>query len=222
VLSSLMVKLRCESFAERTLIPAFVFFFQMLYPFAWVNQPNRRAAAAAGGCVLLRRSELQAAGGIAAIRGSLIDDCALARLMKPRGPIRLALGEHVQSLRPYVQFEEIRRMVVRSAYAQLQFSPWRLTLVVLAMLMVFVAPVVLTLWADGWVRLIAFATWITMAALFIPMAKRYRVPLWSCIALPAIASVYLAFTIESAYQHLRGRGGLWKGRVNGPAAESSS
>jgi hopene-associated glycosyltransferase HpnB len=222
VLSSLMVKLRCESFAERTLIPAFVFFFQMLYPFAWVNQPNRRTAAAAGGCVLLRRSELQAAGGIAAIRGSLIDDCALARLMKPRGPIRLALGEHVQSLRPYVQFEEIRRMVVRSAYAQLQFSPWRLTLVVLAMLMVFVAPVVLTLWADGWVRLIAFATWITMAALFIPMAKRHRVPLWSCIALPAIASVYLAFTIESAYQHLRGRGGLWKGRVNGPAAESSS
>ena len=222
VMSSLMVDLRCESRAERLLIPAFVFFFQMLYPFSWVNRPGRRTAAAAGGCVLVRRDALQAAGGVASIRDALIDDCALAGRMKEQGPIRLALGEHVRSLRPYPALGDIRRMVVRSAFAQLRFSWWRLALVVCAMLLVFVAPVVLAIVGHGWGRLLGFATWALMASLFVPIQRRYGVPAWWSIALPAIASAYLAFTVESAYQHGRGRGGLWKGRVNGPGASVDS
>ncbi len=215
VLSSLMVKLRCVSLAERTLIPAFVFFFQMLYPFAWVNQPHRRTAAAAGGCMLVDRAALQSAGGIAAIRGALIDDCALAGRLKPQGAIQLALGEQVQSLRAYPSFSDIRRMVVRSAYAQLRFAPWRLALVVIAMAMVFVAPVVFAIAGSGWTQALGLVAWVLMALLFAPMTRRYGVPAWWCVGLPVVASVYLAFTVESAFQHARGRGGLWKGRVNG-------
>ncbi len=218
VLSSLMVQLRCESLAERTLIPAFVFFFQMLYPFAWIRRPDRRTAAAAGGCVLLDRLALQAAGGIESIRGAVIDDCALAGRLKPQGPIRLALGTQVESLRPYPRFDDIRRMVVRSAYAQLRFSPVRLLFVVLAMSLVFLAPVVLVIVGDGWTRACAVAAWLVMAALFAPMLRRYRVPLWWGFGLPLIAATYLAFTIESAWLHGRGRGGAWKGRVQTGAA----
>ena len=126
VLVSLMAKLRCESFAERALIPAFIFFFQMLYPFAWVNRRDARTAAAAGGCMLVRRDALAGAGGIGSIRGALIDDCALAALLKRHGPIWLGLTERVHSLRPYPRFDDIRRMVARSAYAQLRFSRWLL------------------------------------------------------------------------------------------------
>lgn len=219
VLSSLMVKLRCESFAERAFIPAFVFFFQMLYPFAWINQPNRRTAAAAGGCMLIRRQALREAGGIASIRNELIDDCALARRLKRHGPIHLALSERVRSLRAYPSIGDIRRMVVRSAYAQLRFSPWRLGMVVLAMFVVFLAPVLLTFTTHGLTRVLALATWILMAALFAPIQKRYQVPVRWGIALPLIATAYLAFTIESAYQHFRGRGGMWKGRVHASASE---
>lgn len=223
VLSSLMVHLRCESRAERLLIPAFVYFFQMLYPFSWVNRPDRRTAAAAGGCVLVRRDALHAAGGIESIRDALIDDCALARRLKQQGPIRLALGEHVRSLRAYPALDDIRRMVVRSAYAQLHFSWWRLVLVVCAMLLVFVAPFVLAIVASGWTQALAIAAWALMALSFVPTLQRYRVPAWWALGLPVIATVYLAFTIESAWQHGQGRGGMWKGRVNGPgAAETDS
>ena len=224
VLSSLMVRLRCESFAERTLIPAFVFFFQMLYPFAWVNQPHRRIAAAAGGCVLVRRSALQAAGGMASIRDALIDDCALAAKLKPQGPIQLALAEHVCSLRAYPSFDDIRKMVVRSAYAQLRFSVWRLAFVVVAMAVVFLVPSVMAIAGHGWTQAIALGAWVLMAALFVPMLRRYRVSAWWSVFLPAIAVTYLAFTVESAIQHGLGRGGMWKGRANapkrGPAVET--
>ncbi len=129
VLTSLMVKLRCESAAERWLAPAFVFFFQMLYPFAWVNDPRKATAAAAGGCMLVRREALHAAGGLEAVRGALIDDCALGGLMKGQGPIWLGLTESVDSLRAYSSFAEFRQMVSRSAFAELRYSPrtprWR-------------------------------------------------------------------------------------------------
>jgi hopene-associated glycosyltransferase HpnB len=124
VLTSLMASLHCENRAERAMIPAFIFFFQMLYPFAWVNRANRATAAAAGGCMLVRRQSLQAAGGVAAIRGELIDDCALARLLKSHGPIWLGLTRRVHSVRACATIGEIRGMIVRSAYAQLCFSPW--------------------------------------------------------------------------------------------------
>ena len=217
VLSSLMVHLRCESAAERALIPAFVYFFQMLYPFAWVADPKHRTAAAAGGCMLVRRDALGAAGGIAAIRTALIDDCALARRMKPVGPIALALADQVASLRAYPSLHDIRRMVVRSAYAQLKGSPWLLIGVVLAMSVLFIAPVVLT-FGEGWARGIALATWALMAFSYVPILRRYRVGFGWALALPGIAATYLAFTIESAVQHWRGRGGLWKGRVQGTTA----
>ena len=123
VLTSLMAKLRCESFAERMFVPAFIFFFQMLYPFAWANDPRRSTAAAAGGCMLVRRETLRAAGGMASIRNALIDDCALAKRLKAHGPIWIGLTDGVRSVRAYPAVEDIRRMVSRTAYAQLRYSP---------------------------------------------------------------------------------------------------
>jgi hopene-associated glycosyltransferase HpnB len=141
VLNSRMVKLRCESFAERALIPAFIFFFQMLYPFAWVNRPDRGTAAAAGGCMLVRPDALRAAGGIEAIRGELIDDCALASSMKKQGPILLRLTERIRSIRAYPSINDIRLMVVRSAYAQLRYSPLLLAGTIAGMTITYIAPV---------------------------------------------------------------------------------
>ena len=212
VLNSLMARLRCESPAERFAVPAFVFFFQMLYPFAWSNDPARKTAAAAGGCMLVRRDALEAAGGVAAIRGALIDDCALARLLKRRGPIRLSLAARVSSLRRYPDFADIRRMVVRSAYAQLNYSPLLLAFTVVAMLLVFAAPVAAVVFGVGWTCACGLAAWALMAAAFQPTVNDYRVsPLWG-FALPAIALLYTVYAIESARESSSGRGGLWKGR----------
>jgi hopene-associated glycosyltransferase HpnB len=211
VLTSLMAKLHCQTRAERFLIPAFVFFFQMVYPFARVNRPGRTAAAA-GGCMLVRRETLAEAGGIAAIRRALIDDCALGVLMKARGPIWLGLTERAQSLRPYRTVGEIGRMVSRSAYAQLDYSPLKLAGVVLGMLLVYIAPlaVILAPWPAYWAGWEAYAM---MALSFRPMLRFYRVsPLWG-FALPAIGAAYTVFTVQSAVQHWRGKGGLWKGRA---------
>ena len=219
-LSSMMAKLRCESFAERALIPAFIFFFQMLYPFSWVNDRRRATAAAAGGCMLVRREALQAAGGIEVIRGSLIDDCAMARLLKRQGPIRLSLSERVISIRPYSTMDEIRRMVVRSAYAQLRYSPLLLAVALAGLTFVFVVPVLAALFGHGAAQIFGLLTWVVMAAAFQPTLRFYALsPLWGPI-LPAIALVYMAFTLESAYQSVRGRGGLWKGRVQARAART--
>ena len=212
-LTSLMVKLRCESFAERVNIPAFIFFFQMLYPFARVNEPRSAVAAAAGGCMLVRADALRKAGGIAAIRGALIDDCALARALKAHGPIWLGLTERVRSIRPYPAFADIRRMVARSAYAQLRYSPLLLAGTVVAMTLTYLVPPILAIFGTGAARAIAVATWTLMAIAFQPTLRFYRLsPLWG-VALPAIALQYLIFTLDSAYQYVRGRGGSWKGRV---------
>jgi hopene-associated glycosyltransferase HpnB len=213
VLTSLMARLRCETWAERALIPAFVFFFQMLYPFAWVNDPSRRTAAAAGGCMLVRRDALRQAGGIEAISNALIDDCALGKLLKSVGPIWLGLTERVRSLRPYPQVSDIGRMVSRSAYHQLRYSPLLLAGTTVGMALTYLAPPFLTFFATGLGQTLGILAWAAMALAFQPMLRFYRVsPLWG-IALPAIGCAYMAFTLDSAYQHLRGRGGLWKGRV---------
>ena len=153
VLTSLMVKLHCESLAERAFIPAFIFFFQMLYPFAWANDPRRATAAAAGGCMLVRRDVLHDAGGMAAIRGALIDDCALAKLLKARGPIWIGLTERVRSIRDYPAVADIRRMVSRTAYAQLRYSPLLLAGTVLGLALTYLAPVALALFAGGFAQL---------------------------------------------------------------------
>ncbi len=219
VLSSLMVKLHCRSFAEWAFIPAFVFFFQMIYPFAWVNRTNRRTAAAAGGCMLVSRRALAEAGGIESIRGRIIDDCALGGLMKRIGPIHLALGETVQSLRACPSVRSIRQMVVRTAFAQLDYSPWQLAGVVPAMLLVFIIPVAVGIAGEGWPRVLALLAWSLMTFLFVPTVRRYGVSVLWAVALPAIALVYLCFTIESAVLYRLGRGGHWKGRSQAHAAE---
>jgi hopene-associated glycosyltransferase HpnB len=217
---SLMAALSCASPAERFLIPAFVYFFQMLYPFAWVANRARRTAAAAGGCTLVRRDALQRAGGIAAIRSEIIDDCALARRLKEQGPIWLGLTRRAASLRPYVGFSKIGRMISRSAYAQLGYSPLALVGTVAAMLLVYIAPPLLALLADGPARWLGLSAWLVMAITFQPMLRFYRCsPLWG-LALPAIGAVYAFFTVQSAIEFWRGRGGLWKGRVQAMAGDT--
>ncbi|HKP65227.1 MAG TPA: glycosyltransferase [Casimicrobiaceae bacterium] len=212
-LNSLMAKLRCVTFAERFSIPSFVFFFQMLYPFAWVNDPRRRTAAAAGGCMLVERRALRAAGGLDAIHGALIDDCALARLLKPHGRIRLALTERVRSIRAYPSFADIRRMIVRCAFTQLNCSVALLVGTIAGMLVVFVAPLIVALFGDGPSRRLALLAWACMAIAYRPTLRLYSLsPAWG-IALPLIAGWYAWLTLDSALQHLRGRGGQWKGRV---------
>ena len=208
-----MVALRCESFAERALIPAFVYFFQLLYPFARVNDPGDRMAAAAGGTVLIRRTALARAGGIMAIRGALIDDVALARLVKPGGPIWLGHSALARSVRPYPAFGDVWRMVARSAYVQLRHSPLTLVGTTLGLALVFLAPPVTTLFGTGWERGLGLLAWAAMAATFLPTLRRFRMsPLWAPL-LPAIATFYMAATIGSAIDHHRGRGVVWKNRA---------
>jgi hopene-associated glycosyltransferase HpnB len=219
VLTSRMVKLRCESFAERALIPAFVFFFALLYPFAWVNRRDRATAAAAGGCMLVRRDALQQAGGIETIRGALIDDCALAQRLKRIGPIWLGLTQNVHSIRAYPRLGDIRRMVSRSAYAQLRYSPLLLAGTLTGLALTYLAPPLLALFARGMPQALGALAWVLMALSFQPVLRFYRrSPLWG-LALPAIALLYMAFTLDSAYQHVRGRGGSWKGRVQANVSE---
>jgi hopene-associated glycosyltransferase HpnB len=213
-LDSLMVRLHCETFAERAAMPAFVYFFRMLYPFRWVNDPGRPVAAAAGGVMLVRRAALERIGGLAAIRGELIDDCALAAAVKAGGHrIRLELADEARSLRGYGTAGGVWRMIARSAYTQLRYSPLLLTGVALAMTLVFLAPPVLALAADGAARWMAAAAWALMAASYVPALKYHgRSPLWAP-ALPLVAAFYLGATLDSARRHWAGRGGEWKGRV---------
>ena len=219
VLTSLMAKLRCESLAERLLIPAFIFFFQMLYPFAWVNRASNRLGAAAGGCMLVRRDALTAIGGFAAIRGALIDDCTLGQKMKTVGPIWLGLTNRAHSIRRYERFGDIRQMVARSAYAQLGYSPLKLAGTVLGMLVVYSAGPAAAIAAHGWQALAGLAIWIVMALLFAPTLRFYRLSLLWGLLLPVIALIYLAFTLDSAYQHSQGRGDMWKGRAQAARSE---
>ena len=220
VMVSLMAKLSCANPAERFLIPAFVYFFQMLYPFAQVNRPASRVAAAAGGCMLVRRQALDAVGGIASIRHEIIDDCALGRRMKAQGPIWLGLTERAISLRPYNSVAEIGRMVSRSAYAQLGYSPLVLAGVIAGMVLTYVAPPAAAIFGTGWLLASGAAAWTLMAISFLPMARFYRVsPLWG-VALPVIGGAYTWFTLQSAIQVWRGRGGMWKGRAQAQAGRA--
>jgi hopene-associated glycosyltransferase HpnB len=219
VLTSLMVKLNCESLAERALIPAFVYFFQMLYPFAWVNRKDEKTAAAAGGCMLVELRALARAGGIAKISSALIDDCALARLLKTDVPIWLGLSSDVLSHRSYSSFGDIRRMVARSAYAELDYSPSLLVATAIGMVLTYGAGPIFTAFAPFPANAVAGLAWALMTLTFLPILRFYRgSPLWAA-ALPLIAAAYLAFTFDSAYQHWRGRGGAWKGRTQALAAK---
>jgi hopene-associated glycosyltransferase HpnB len=211
-LASLMVLLRCRSFAERALIPAFVFFFEMLYPFAWVNDPRRKTAGAAGGCMLVRHSALERIGGIASIKDSMIDDCALGAKIKEGGRIWLGLTRQTQSLRRYPAVADIWRMIARTAYTQLHYSPWLLGSTVLGLAVTYLAPPVLT-FTGGAAAVAAALAWLAMTIAFVPILRLYRQPLVIAPLLPVIATIYLAATIDSARRHWQGKGGEWKGRV---------
>jgi len=216
-LVSLMVRLNCETAWERLLIPAFVFFFQKLFPFPWVNDPARETAAAAGGCMLVRRDALQSAGGIEAIRSHLIDDCALARLLKARGAVWLGLTETTVSLRRYDRLGEIWMMVARTAYEQLDHSRLNLACTVLGMALLYVVPPLAVaggLAAENWLQALAGAVaWGLMAALFRPTLRLYGRPALEGLLLPLAGLLYGLMTVDSARRHSAGRGGAWKGRA---------
>lgn len=206
-LVSLMVRLNCESFWEKLLVPAFVFFFQMLYPFAWVNDRGYPTAAAAGGCMLVRAEALDDAGGMTAISDLIIDDCALAALLKPRGPIWLGLTRDVVSIREYQGLDDIWRMVTRTAYAQLGNSPVFLGVAVVGMLLVYAAPPLLFIFADDMAAKFAAAAWGCMVVAYQPMLGFYGRPIWEGLALPLAGFLYTMMTVSSALH-----GGSWKGR----------
>lgn len=221
-LVSLMVLLRCESAWERLLIPAFVFFFQKLYPFPLTNDPAASTAAAAGGCMLIRRSRLAAIGGIDAIRDRLIDDCALAAAVKRSGGnIWLGLTRTVRSLRAYDSLGEIWRMVARTAFVQLNRSALLLMGTLIGMAVIYVVPPasVAAGLATGDLRLSAVgaAAWVLMTVAYLPTVRLYGLGAWRAWLLPAAAVLYTAMTIDSARRHWLGRGGGWKGRHYGPA-----
>ena len=212
VLVTLMARLRCDSLAERALIPAFVWFFAMLYPFAAVNRTGG-VGAAAGGCMLAQRDALDAAGGIAAVRNALIDDCAFGALMKQHGRVWLGLTDRSVSIRRYDSWGSVGAMISRSAYAQLRYSPVLLAGTLVGLALIYLAPVLLTLFAEGYARGLGLAAWVLMTIAFQPMLRFYRrSPLWG-VGLPGIALFYAAQTFASAWAHWRGRGGMWKGRA---------
>ncbi len=162
----------------------------------------------------MKRDVLAELGGIAAIRGAWIDDCTLAALLKGKGRrIWLGLTHRADSIRVYDRFEDIRRMVARSAYAQLRYSPAILLATLIGMAIVYVVPPAFALFGPAPANYIALATWISMALVFVPTLQYYGLTwLWAPF-LPIIALFYMAFTLDSAWQYAAGRGGQWKGRV---------
>ena len=216
-LASLMVRLHCRSGWERLLIPMFVYGFMTLYPFPRVNDPRARTAGAAGGCMLVRRTALEAAGGIAAIRGEIIDDCALGRIVKARGPIWLGLATSEHSVRPYLGLRPIWDMVARSAFTQLGHSPWALAGTLLGLALLYVVPPLLALacplHGDGAAAAVGLGTWLLMAATWVPTLALYEQPPLLALALPVAGLLYAGMTFDSARRYWRGQGATWKGRA---------
>lgn len=217
-LVSQMARLRVRTRWERLVVPAFVYFFALLFPFRRSNRPGARTAAAAGGCTLVRRTVLARAGGVDAIRGAVIDDVALARAVKRAGGRTfLGLAERVESVRPYPDLASLWRMVARSAYAQLRHSLALLAGTVLGLALVFLVPPVSTVAGvvsgDVPAALLGAAGWLVMAGTFAPMLRYYGQPVAAAALLPFTASLYAAMTVDSAVRHYRGRGAAWKGRV---------
>jgi hopene-associated glycosyltransferase HpnB len=213
-LASYMVRLRCRTLAERALIPAFVYFFFQLYPPAWIARRDHPAAGAAGGCILIRPSALDRIGGMKAIRGELIDDCALARAVKQSGgAIWLGLALETRSIREYATFAEIHRMISRTAFTQLRYSALLLAGTILGMAVIYLAPPLLLFTRDPILAACGAIAWLIMTISYCPILRVYGRSLAWAPALPLIALFYMAATIDSAVQYWTGRGGLWKGRL---------
>jgi hopene-associated glycosyltransferase HpnB len=212
-LVSEMVKLRCDSYAERALVPAFVFFFQLLYPFAWVNDGLKPTAAAAGGTILIRRRALLRIGGIESVRGALIDDVALAAAVKKGGRIWLGHSDLACSVRPYPAVSDIWNMIARTAFVQLRYSLPLLVATTVGMALIWLVPPALALFGHGTAFWCGLVTWLMLSACYLPTLRRFgRSPLWAPV-LPLVAGFYMAATIGSAVNYYRGRGVAWKGRA---------
>ena len=213
-LTSLMVRSNCETFAERLLIPPFLYFFLMLYPPKWIADRHARTAGAAGGCILLRRVALERIGGLSTIRGEVIDDCALARAVKKSGgKIWMGLTRASRSLRSYTNFSEICDMIARTAFTQLRYSGLLLLGALSGLTLTFLLPVILTFSANIRVWPFALAAWCLMTASFLPVVTYYRLrPIWAPL-LPLAALFYGYATCLSAVRYWLGRGGQWKGRA---------
>ncbi|MGP8000426.1 MAG: glycosyltransferase [Streptosporangiaceae bacterium] len=234
-LVSQMALLRADTGWERLIVPAFVYFFAQLYPFRWVNRPGSRTAAAAGGCMLVRRAVLDAAGGLAPISAARIDDVALGtQLKRPPARARIWLGfsTEVRSRRPYPRLAGLWDMIARSAYVQLRYSPVLLGLTLIGLLWLYAVPPVAAVaslaglaaragggmsgWAGpaaAWCATAGLAGWLLMSISFLPVLRLYRLGWWRAPVLPGIALLYAAMTADSARRHYAGRGGEWKGRT---------
>ena len=220
-LVSLMVRLYCGSLWERLLIPAFVFFFFKLYPPRWVADPAHSTAGAAGGCMLIRAATLERIGGIDSISGEIIDDCALARRVKSVGKVWLGPARHTTSIREYRSWRPIWDMVVRSAFAQLDYSSVMLALTLLMLILTYLAPPLLVLSSQPTAMLCGAFAWLGMSIAFRPTLRAYDAPRPIALLLPLIALFYVTATVGSAVLFWRGRGGYWKGRVQAPAPDST-
>ncbi|HJY00838.1 MAG TPA: glycosyltransferase, partial [Streptosporangiaceae bacterium] len=227
-LVSQMALLRTASGWERVVVPAFVYFFAQLYPFRRVNSPRSRTAAAAGGCMLVRREALERSGGLASIRGARIDDVALGQVIKARrGRCWLGLSTEVVSVRPYPRLADLWQMVARSAYIQLRYSPWLLAGTVAGLAFIYLLPPAgaitgLAALAAGTASPASAASaagaglagWALMSLTYLPMLRLYRLSPLRAPGLPLIALLYTAMTVDSARRHYAGRGAEWKGRTD--------
>ena len=228
-LVSQMALLRTATGWERVVVPAFVYFFAQLYPFRRVNMPGSRTAAAAGGCMLVRRGALEKSGGLAPINDALIDDVAMGRMIKrQRGRCWLGLSRQVVSVRPYPGLASLWQMVARSAYIQLNYSPALLAATIIGLLFLYVLPpagavIGLAVLASGGAAdagpaaLAAgagLAGWALMSLSYLPMLRLYRLSPLRAPGLPLIALLYAGMTADSARRHHTGRGAEWRGRTN--------
>jgi hopene-associated glycosyltransferase HpnB len=216
-LASFMVLLQAKTLPERALIPAFLYFFLMLYPPHWIADEDLSTAGAAGGCILLRREALDRIGGLASIRGEVIDDCALARAVKESGgQVWMGLTRESASLRAYGTFGEIRDLIARTAFTQLRYSTLFLAGTLAGMFLTYLAPVMLLFVHDSTVRLLGLLAWLLMTLSFLPTVRFYRLSAAWAPLLPLTALFYSYATWLSAVRYWMGKGGLWKGRAQAP------
>ena len=215
-LVSLMVLLNCRNFWEILLIPAFVFFFQKLYPFQWINNPKRSTAGAAGGYILVRRAALEAAGGIDTVRGEIIDDCAIGRMIKKYGSIWLGLTRGVKSLRTHTRLSEIWEMVARTAFNQLNYSASVLLVTTIGMIVIYLIPPFAVVWGlvfnDNLSLSLGVLCWVIMAIAYLPTQRLYQRPFWETLMLPVAAFLYSLMVVDSAQRQWTKRYPSWKGR----------
>ena len=215
---SIMATPSLNGFWERLLMPAYVFFFKLLYPFALSNHSAMPVAAGAGGCVLLETSLIGRIGGLGCIKNAIIDDCALARAVK-RAKARtwIGLSQGVHSVRPYGGFGAIWNMVARTAFTQLRYSIILLALCSMLMVLAFISPLITLFSQHPTARLVSLSATMMMVIAYIPILRYYRLsPVWAMFT-PVIGLLYLSMTWASAIRFWKGIRSEWKGRAYEPS-----